>query len=93
MKLEIYFGDCLEITSKFDSGSFDLIYIDPPFNTGKVQSRKRLRTVRDDEGDRTGFQGKRYKTQIIGESSFDDSFDDLGKHIASFRRKDRSSSI
>ena len=77
MKLEIYLGDCLEITSNFDSGSFDLIYIDPPFNTGKVQSRKRLKTVRDDQGDRTGFQGKRYKTQVIGESSFDDNFDDF----------------
>ena len=77
MKLEIYLGDCLEITSKFDSGSFDLIYIDPPFNTGKVQSRKRLKTVRDDEGDRIGFQGKRYKTQVLGESSFDDSFGDF----------------
>ena len=77
MNLEIYFGDCLEITSKFESGSFDMIYIDPPFNTGKVQSRKRLKTVRDERGDRTGFQGKRYKTQIIGESSFNDSFDDF----------------
>lgn len=77
MKLEIYLGDCLEVTSNFDSGSFDLIYIDPPFNTGRVQSRKRLKTVRDEEGDRTGFQGKRYKTQVLGESSFDDSFDDF----------------
>ena len=77
MNLEIYLGDCLEITSKFDSGSFDLIYIDPPFNTGKVQARKRLKTVRDDQGDRTGFQGKRYKTQILGESSFNDHFDDF----------------
>ena len=77
MNLEIYLGDCLEITSTFESGSFDLIYIDPPFNTGKVQSRKRLKTVRDERGDRTGFQGKRYKTQIIGESSFSDSFDDF----------------
>ena len=77
MNLEIYLGDCLEITSKFDSGSFDLIYIDPPFNTGKVQARKRLKTVRDEQGDRTGFQGKRYKTQILGESSFNDHFDDF----------------
>ena len=77
MKLEIYLGDCLEITSNFESGSFDLIYIDPPFNTGKVQSRKRLKTVRDERGDRTGFQGKRYKTQVIGESSFNDIFDDF----------------
>ena len=75
--LKIYLGDCLDITSDFKSGSFDLIYIDPPFNTGKVQSRKRLKTVRDDQGDRTGFQGKRYKTQVLGESSFDDNFDDF----------------
>ena len=77
MNLEIYLGDCLEITSQFDSGSFDLIYIDPPFNTGKVQARKRLRTVRDEQGDRTGFQGKRYKTHVLGESSFNDNFDDF----------------
>ena len=76
MNLEIYLGDCLEVTSKFDSGSFNLIYIDPPFNTGKIQSRKRLKTVRDEQGDRTGFQGKRYRTQILGESSFNDQFDD-----------------
>ena len=77
MSLEIYFGDCLDITSGFQAGSFDLIYLDPPFNTGKVQSRKRLKTVRDEQGDRTGFQGKRYKTQVLGELSFNDSFDDF----------------
>ena len=77
MDLEIHLGDCLEITPGFESGSFDLIYIDPPFNTGKAQSRKRLKTTRDTHGDRTGFQGKRYRTRVVGESSFDDSFDDF----------------
>ena len=77
MGAEIHFGDCLEVISNFESGSFDLIYIDPPFNTGKVQSRKRLKTVRDEAGDRTGFQGKRYRTRVVGESSFDDNFDDF----------------
>ena len=75
--LDVHLGDCLTVTSGFESGSFDLIYIDPPFNTGRAQSRKRLRTVRDDEGDRTGFQGKRYRTHLLGESSFDDVFDDF----------------
>lgn len=75
--LDVHFGDCLTVTPGFESGSFDLIYIDPPFNTGRVQSRKRLRTVRDDEGDRTGFQGKRYRTHLLGESSFNDVFDDF----------------
>ena len=75
--LEIHLGECLDTISRFESASFDLIYIDPPFNSGKVQSRKRLKTTRDKRGDRTGFQGKRYKTEIIGESSFNDSFDDF----------------
>ena len=58
------------------SGSVDLIYIDPPFNTGKVQARTRLNTIRDDNGDRTGFKGLRYST-IKGETSaFRDAFDD-----------------
>ena len=80
-KARIYFGDCLAILPKFKSESFNLIYIDPPFNTGKVQSRKRLQTVQDADGDRTGFQGKRYKTSVLGESSFDDSFDDFLKFL------------
>ncbi len=74
---EIHLGDCLAVTPNFPSGSFDLIYIDPPFNTGRPQARKRLRTVRDDDGDRTGFQGKRYKTVYLGESRFDDAFEDF----------------
>ena len=77
MRLEVHLGDCLDVLPKFEADSFDLIYVDPPFNTGKRQSRKRLKTVKDERGDRTGFQGKRYKTKIIGESSFDDRFDNF----------------
>ena len=77
MSLDIYLGDCLEVIRDFASGSFDLIYIDPPFNTGRVQSRKRTKTVRNECGDRTGFQGKRYETRVLDESSFHDSFDDF----------------
>ena len=43
--------------------SVQLIYIDPPFNTGVVQRRRRMRAVRDDAGDRTGFGGRRYRTE------------------------------
>ena len=78
---EIHFGDCLAVTSEFEAGSFELIYIDPPFNTGRSQKRKRLKTVRDDDGDRTGFQGKRYKTTCLGESSFEDKFADFAAFI------------
>ena len=79
--LSIHEGDCLDVISGFESASFDLIYIDPPFNTGRVQSRKHLKTVRDAAGDRTGFQGRRYKTRLLGESSFADSFDDFAAFL------------
>jgi len=36
--IDIYHGDNLPILQTFPSESFDLIYIDPPFNTGKTQS-------------------------------------------------------
>lgn len=76
--LTIHFGDNLSILRELPSASFDLIYIDPPFNTGKVQERTRIRTVQDpDGGDRTGFQGKRYRTIKVGTASFADQFVDF----------------
>jgi len=80
--VEIYHGDNLPILRGFQDASFDLIYIDPPFNTGKEQSRKRLKTVRDDEGDRQGFKGQRYRTIELGEHAFPDSFDDFITFLA-----------
>ncbi|MBC8114321.1 MAG: site-specific DNA-methyltransferase, partial [Candidatus Saccharimonas sp.] len=74
--LDIYFGDNLEIIRAFPGASFDLIYIDPPFNTGKKQARTQIQTVRDEDGDRVGFQGKRYRTVQVGTKAYADSFDD-----------------
>jgi len=72
----IYFGDNLEILRTLPDASTQLIYIDPPFNTGRTQSRRQLRTVESDQGDRTGFGGKRYATEVIGEQGYRDQFDD-----------------
>jgi len=74
--LTIYFGDNLTVLRALPAQSVDLVYIDPPFNTGKVQSRTRLSTVRDENGDRTGFQGKRYRTVKLGTKEYTDIFDD-----------------
>lgn len=74
--LDIHFGDNLEIIRAFPDASFDLIYIDPPFNTGKTQARTQIETVRDDEGDRVGFKGKRYRTVRIGTKAYSDTFSD-----------------
>ncbi|MBI3243745.1 MAG: site-specific DNA-methyltransferase [Chloroflexi bacterium] len=70
----ICFGDNLPILRSLPSESAQLIYIDPPFNTGKRQSRSQLKTVRDENGDRTGFKGQRYKTIQLGQHSFSDAF-------------------
>jgi site-specific DNA-methyltransferase (adenine-specific) len=70
-------ADNLEVLRLVPDGAIDLVYVDPPFNTGRRQARPPLRTVRDDAGDRTGFGGKRYRTESAGPSaSFDDAYDD-----------------
>ncbi len=73
---EILLGDCLRLLPRFVDGSFQMIYIDPPFNTGHAQARRTVATVSADRGDRTGFQGRRYTTRLLAESSYRDSFDD-----------------
>lgn len=72
----IYFGDNLPILQRMASSSVDLIYIDPPFNTGRERVYTRLRTVQGADGDRVGFQGRRYCTVPLGTRSFADVFDD-----------------
>ena len=74
--LRIVLADNLEVLRALESGSIDLIYIDPPFNTGRTQTRVALRTERDEVGDRTGFQGRRYRTTTLGATGYADSFDD-----------------
>ncbi len=73
---KIILADNLEVLPRLPDGAFQLIYIDPPFNTGKAQTRKTLQTVPDAGGDRTGFMGRRYKTRLLAESSYLDEFDD-----------------
>ncbi|MEZ4451583.1 MAG: site-specific DNA-methyltransferase [Nannocystaceae bacterium] len=80
--ITIHRGDNLEVLPSLADASIDLIYIDPPFNTGRPQSRVSLRTERDDEGDRQGFRGLRYRTIKIGRRSFADAFDDYLAFLA-----------
>ena len=73
----VVYADNLDYLRTMPDGVVDLIYIDPPFNTGKTQLRESIRTVRDEEsGDRVGFQGRRYRTERVGSSEFGDQFDD-----------------
>lgn len=74
---QVWFGDNLPILRQFPDESFPLIYIDPPFNTGKERLYTRVQTVADTNGDRTGFHGKRYLTTQAGSQTYADEFDDF----------------
>jgi site-specific DNA-methyltransferase (adenine-specific) len=77
----VILGNNLDILKEVPDGCVDLIYIDPPFNTGKVQARTQMRTTRNKKGDRVGFKGQRYETEVIGKKAFDDQFDDFIEFI------------
>jgi len=76
-------GENLAVLARLPGGAFDLVYIDPPFNTGRRQERQRLRAQRDDEaGDRTGFQGRRYRSLPVESHGFADRRADLPAFLA-----------
>jgi site-specific DNA-methyltransferase (adenine-specific) len=73
----IVHGQDLDVLRALPDGSVDLVYVDPPFNTGRPRQGLRLRTVQDGgAGDRTGFAGRRYSTTRDARESYDDAFDD-----------------
>jgi site-specific DNA-methyltransferase (adenine-specific) len=76
LRNQIIFGDNLPCLQSMADSSVDLIYIDPPFNTGKVQRHTQLRTVQSEDGDRSGFAGKRYRTSKLATRAYADAYDD-----------------
>jgi site-specific DNA-methyltransferase (adenine-specific) len=72
----VILSDNLPVLRSLEDESVPLIYIDPPFNTGKTQQRTQIKTVRDERGDRTGFAGRRYRTETVGARAYDDRHDD-----------------
>jgi len=72
----IQLADNLEALRTLDDGLADLIYIDPPFNTGRERRHEQIRVVQSETGARTGFAGRRYDAATIGSRSFADCFDD-----------------
>ncbi len=69
-------ADNLSVLPLLPPGGFDLVYMDPPFNTGRAQARRTLSVLADPEGDRTGFGGRRYRSRLLADLSYEDSFAD-----------------
>jgi site-specific DNA-methyltransferase (adenine-specific) len=72
----LIFGENSTVLAALPEATFDLIYLDPPFNTGRTQSRRTLEVVPDEDGDRVGFGGKRYSSRLLQTLSYDDAFAD-----------------
>jgi site-specific DNA-methyltransferase (adenine-specific) len=73
---QIIYGDNLDILRQLPDASFQMIYIDPPFNTGKEQRLQSLKTTRSETGTRVGFKGQSYDTTKGKLLSYGDAFDD-----------------
>jgi site-specific DNA-methyltransferase (adenine-specific) len=75
---KILLGDNAAVLPTLPEKFARLIYVDPPFNTGKVQKRDRIRvTTTDGEGDRGGFGGRRFDVEKVESGSYADDFDDF----------------
>jgi site-specific DNA-methyltransferase (adenine-specific) len=83
MKNQIILGDNLKVLPTIPDKSVRLIYVDPPFNTGKTQKRERIsvKAVGEGEGDRVGFGGKEYQSEKIESASYEDSFDNFEEFL------------
>lgn len=75
-------GDNLAAMSALPDESMQLVYLDPPFNTGRAQRRTTTRSVRDPEGSHLGFTGTSYTRTIEALSSYDDTFTDYWAFLA-----------
>jgi site-specific DNA-methyltransferase (adenine-specific) len=72
----IVLGDNLAVTATLPDASVRLVYLDPPFNTGRIQRLQSITTTRDTDGPRLGFKGQSYATTKGALSRYDDRFDD-----------------
>jgi site-specific DNA-methyltransferase (adenine-specific) len=69
-------ADSASVLPELPDASFRMIYIDPPFNTGKVQRRQALTTTLDESGSRVGFKGQSYATVKGRITAYNDTFAD-----------------
>ena len=72
----VLLADNLEVLTRLPADRFQMIYLDPPFNTGQKQTRRTIETTAEAEGDRVGFGGRRYASRLLSQSSYGDAFED-----------------
>jgi site-specific DNA-methyltransferase (adenine-specific) len=75
-------GDNLAALTALPDGAFDVIYMDPPFNTGRRRDHRRLRAVESADAPRVGFAGRRYATEEVSRHAYADAFGDYAAFLA-----------
>jgi site-specific DNA-methyltransferase (adenine-specific) len=72
----VILGENLDVVAALPDGAFTVVYLDPPFNTGRAQARQSTTSVRSASGPIKGFKGQQYE-RIRGDlMSYDDQFED-----------------
>jgi site-specific DNA-methyltransferase (adenine-specific) len=69
-------GDNAGVLAQLPDETFDLVYVDPPFNTGHAQARRAVSVVADSTATRVGFAGRRYRSELLSRLSYEDAFAD-----------------
>ncbi len=75
-------GDNAGVLAALPSGHFDVVYLDPPFNTGAAQTRRSFAVQSDPRADRVGFGGRRYRSRLLGTLAYDDAYADYLSFLA-----------
>jgi site-specific DNA-methyltransferase (adenine-specific) len=76
MLRQIILSENLTALGRLPAACAQLVYIDPPFNTGRAQVRDRLEVQADPAGSRGGFGGRRYRSRRVGRSGYADAHED-----------------
>jgi site-specific DNA-methyltransferase (adenine-specific) len=75
---KIILGENADVLPTLPEKFARVVYIDPPFNTGREQKRDRIRVVATDgPGSRGGFGGRRYDVEKVESGSYQDAFEDF----------------
>jgi site-specific DNA-methyltransferase (adenine-specific) len=76
-------AESLDVLPRLPPGAFDLVYLDPPFNTGRERRLRALATARaEGDGDRRGFGGRRYRSRVVSDLAYGDAHDDYPGFLA-----------
>jgi site-specific DNA-methyltransferase (adenine-specific) len=76
-------GDNGPALAKLPGGAFDLIYMDPPFNTRRPRTRETVAAHADSQAQRVGFGGRTYSSRLLRTLSYEDSFADYLEFLGS----------